>query len=131
MNTTKNFAAAIGTFQLAEIEAGGFVGPCEVADRREREALDRLIATRSPHRAGIIWKIERAAESVRDQRDHFGRLVGELEACVNELAQTGADLAHVADALTVVSRRLEREGLYEGYARLLRSASVDARELVA
>lgn len=127
--TKTAFAAAFGAYHLAGIEAGGFLDPAEDAARREEEALSDLAAIQAPERAGVMAKVEIAARNVRDQSDHFARLVGELEACERELSAANADLGHVGDALEVVSRRLERAGLHESYVRLLRSAARDARAL--
>ncbi|MBW0152295.1 MAG: hypothetical protein KXJ53_13885 [Phenylobacterium sp.] len=125
------FAAAFGAYSLAGIEAGGFDDPAKAAARREQDALEALIAIRSPHVAGILGKVEIVADHVRDYPETYGRLVGELAACDRELSGPAADLAQVGEALAVVARRFEREGLFNGFVRLLGSAAEDARALAA
>lgn len=127
--TRTAFAEAFGAYHLAGIEAGGFDDPTDAAARREQDALEALIAIQSPHPAGVLAKVEIALQSVRDQSDHFNRLVGELGACEQELAAANVDFGHVGDALAVVSRRLGRAGLHDCYVRLLASAARDARAL--
>lgn len=127
--TKTAFAAAFGAYHLAGMEANGLADPAEDAARRYDEALENVTAIQAPNPAGVLIKIEIVAEHVRDQAEQFGRLGSELDACERELSAANADLAHVGDALAVVSRRLEREGLHESFVRLLRSAGRDARAL--
>jgi hypothetical protein len=125
--TKTEFAAIYGAYLLADIAAGGLGDAAEGGGRGLREAEEAWIAARSPHVAGIMGKVERVADHVRDCE--YGRLAGELDACEQELTARAADLAHVGDALVVLAHRFERIEMHDFFVRLLRSAALDAKEL--
>ena len=130
--TTSNFdplTYAIGAREVASVHAGRLIGADHEVDHRLREAEAALIAARATDVAGLLTKLEIVFDHAHDNRDHFGRLVSELEACQREAAEPEADLAHVAEALTVLARRFEREDASDFDVRLLRSAALDARAL--
>lgn len=127
--TFDQFAHAFGVYALAELETGGFVQAPEDADRRLRDAEEGLIRTRATTPAGVLGKIERVVEHLRDNRDTFGRLVDEVEDCERELTQPAANLRHVGEALAVASRRLDRDDADAFFVRLLQSAANDCRLL--
>ena len=127
--TFDQFAQAFGAYVLAELETGGFVQAPHDADQRLRDAEEGLIRTRATTPAGVLGKIERVVEHLRDHRDTFGWLVDEVEDCERELVQPSANLRNVGEALAVASRRLDREEADAFFIRLLQSAANDCRQL--
>jgi hypothetical protein len=120
---------AIGAREAASVHLGRADDPEKVVERRLQEAEAALVATRATDLAGLLCKLEIVWEHVDDHRHHFGRLVGELEDCQLQAGRRDPDLAGLADALTVLAHRFEREEASDFDVGLLKSAAIDARQL--
>lgn len=124
-------AYALGAYSLATAHFDHAVDRPSEIDERLRLAEEALVATAATDLRGVMGKIERVWEHADENRDSYGRLLGELETCQRELMEPRADLGHSAAALSVLARRFERDGAGSFYVRLLRSAATDVRGLAA
>lgn len=123
---------AIGARTMATTYAGNLRSShpaYEDAERREREANARLIATRAAHPGHIMCKLEIVLEHVSDERGRYGPLFDDLQRCIGEAARPVVDFVCLEAALTALAQRLDREEAGDFFVSLTRSAAADARAL--